>query len=77
MLDAMANPPRQLERFAIRSGEGTIFVPVGDVDWIKAFQNYVRLHARPETHLLHVPMNTIEAALYSYGISLCWAGLSN
>jgi two-component system LytT family response regulator len=45
MLDAVANPPRQLERFAIRSGERTIFVPVDEVDWIEAFQNYVRLHA--------------------------------
>ena len=63
MLDAVANPPRPLERFAVRSGERTIFVPVADVDWIEAFQNYVRLHAGLATHLLHVPMNTIEAVL--------------
>jgi hypothetical protein len=42
-----ANPPRRLERFAVRSGERTIFVPVEEVDWIEAFQNYVRLHAAP------------------------------
>ena len=65
MLDAVANPPRQLERFAVRSGERTIFVPVDEVDWIEAFQNYVRLHAGPTTHLLHVPMNTIETVLDS------------
>jgi two-component system LytT family response regulator len=63
MLDAMANPPRQLERFAVRSGERTILLPVEDVEWIEAFQNYVRLHAGPATHLLHVPMNTIEGVL--------------
>ena len=63
MLDAVANPPRQPERFAVRSGERTIFVPVDEVDWIEAFQNYVRLHAGPAIHLLHVPMNTIEAVL--------------
>ena len=63
MLDTVANPPRQLERFAVRSGERTVFVPVDDVEWIEAFQNYVRLHAGPATHLLHVPMNTIEAVL--------------
>jgi len=66
MLDAVANPPRQLERFAVRSGERTTFVPVEEVDWIEAFQNYVRLHAGPTTHLLHVPMNTIEAVLDSH-----------
>jgi two-component system LytT family response regulator len=65
MLDAIANPPRQLERFAVRSGENTLFVPVNAVDWIEAFQNYVRLHAGPATYLLHVPMNTIEGVLDS------------
>jgi two-component system LytT family response regulator len=63
MLDAVAKPPRPLERFAVRSGERTIFVPLDDVDWIEAFQNYVRLHAGRATHLLHVPMNTIETVL--------------
>jgi two-component system LytT family response regulator len=58
MLDAIAKPPRKLERFAIRSGERTIFVPVDEVDWIEAFQNYVRLHTGPATHLLHAPKNT-------------------
>jgi two-component system LytT family response regulator len=63
MLDAVANPPRPLERFAVRSGERTLFVPVDDVEWIEAFQNYVRLHAGPAAHLLHVPLNTIEGVL--------------
>jgi two-component system, LytTR family, response regulator len=63
MLNAIANPPRQLDRFAVRSGESTIFVPSNEVDWIEAFQNYVRLHVGVATHLLHVPMNTIEGVL--------------
>ena len=65
MLDAIANPPRQLERFAVRSGENTLFVPINEVDWIEAFQNYVRLHAGSATYLLHVPMNTLEDVLDS------------
>ena len=65
MLGAIANPPRQLERFAVRSGENTTFVSVDEVDWIEAYQNYVRLHAGSSTHLLHVPMNTIEGVLES------------
>jgi len=63
MLDAIANPPRRLSRFAVRSGERTIFVPIDDVDWIEAFQNYVRLHVGTTTHVLHVPMSTIESVL--------------
>jgi two-component system, LytTR family, response regulator len=63
MLDAIASPPRRLTRFAVRSGERTLFVPVDDVDRIEAFQNYVQLHIGETTHLLHVPMNTIEGVL--------------
>ena len=63
MLEAIASPPRRLTRFAVRSGERTLFVPVDDVDRIEAFQNYVRLHVGEKTHLLHVPMNTIEGVL--------------
>jgi two-component system LytT family response regulator len=63
VLDAIANPRRYLSRLAIRSGERTVFLPTGDVVWIEAAQNYVRVHAGPATHLLHVPMNTIEASL--------------
>lgn len=65
MLDAVADQPRKLERFAVRSGENTCFVPVNEVDWIEAFQNYVRLHVGPATYLLHVPMSTIEGVLDS------------
>ena len=65
MLEAVANPSKQIERFAVRSGERTIFVPVDEVDWIEAFQNYVRVHVGSMTHLLHVPMNTIEGVLDS------------
>ena len=63
VLDAIANPRRHLSRLAIRSGDGTIFVPVDDVEWIEAAQNYVRVHARAATHLLHVSMNAIETSL--------------
>ena len=38
-------------------------MPVDEVDRIEAFQNYVQLHVGDTTHLLHVPMNTIEGVL--------------
>ncbi len=63
MLDAMANPPRHLTRFAVRSGDSTVLVPVNEVDWIEALHNYVRLHAGKATHVLHVPIGTLETAL--------------
>ncbi|HYP05536.1 MAG TPA: LytTR family DNA-binding domain-containing protein [Bryobacteraceae bacterium] len=63
VLDAIANPGRRLARLVIRSGERAIFLPVEDVDRIEAAQNYVRIHSALAAHLLHVPMNTIEASL--------------
>jgi two-component system LytT family response regulator len=63
LLDAIANPRQYLSRLAIRSGERTIFLPIDEVEWIEAAQNYVRVHAGQATHLLHVPMNTIETSL--------------
>ena len=63
VLDAIANPRRYLSRLAIRSGERTIFLAVDEVEWIEAAQNYVSVHAGEAAHLLHVPMNTIEASL--------------
>ncbi len=63
MLDAIAHPARRLSRAAIRSADRTIFVPVEAVDWIEAAQNYVCLHVGQTRHLVHVSMNSIEAAL--------------
>jgi two-component system LytT family response regulator len=63
VLDAMANPRRYLSRLAIRSGDRTIFITIDDVEWIEAAQNYVRVHTGQATHLLHVPMNTLETCL--------------
>jgi two-component system, LytTR family, response regulator len=63
MLDAIAHPRRHLTRFAIRSGDRTLFVPVDSVDRIEALQNYVQLYAGETTYLLHVTMNALEASL--------------
>ena len=63
VLDAIANPHGSLTRLVIRNGERAIFLPLEDVDRIEASQNYVRLHAGPAAHLLHVSMNTLEASL--------------
>jgi len=63
VLDAIANPRRYLSRLAIRSDDRTIFLAIDDVEWIEAAQNYVLVHAGQAAHMLHVPMNTMEASL--------------
>jgi two-component system LytT family response regulator len=63
LLAAMANPSHYAKRLAVRSGARTLFVPVDDVEWIQAAENYVELHLGSGRHLLQATMNTIEASL--------------
>ncbi len=63
LLETMATPKRYLKRVAVRAGGKTVFVELGEVEWMEAAGNYVQLHARGSAHLLHVTMNTLEKSL--------------
>jgi len=63
LLGALASPQRHLQRLAVRSAGRTVFVEVGEIDWIEAAENYVQLHVGRTRHLLHVPLRTLESAL--------------
>ncbi len=63
LLETIASPPRYLKRLAVRSAGKTVFVDVGDIDWIEAAENYVQLHVGRAGHLIHVTMNTLEKSL--------------
>ncbi len=65
LLESIVSPPRHLTRLAVRSAGKTLFVDVGDIDWIEAAENYVQLHSGKTAHLLHVPLNTLEKSLDS------------
>ena len=51
------------QRILVRSDGRIRLVPVGEVDWIEAADNYVRLHAGPERHLVRETMAAMEARL--------------
>jgi two-component system, LytTR family, response regulator len=63
MLATIVSPTRYVQRLAVKTSGRTVFVDVADVDWIEAAENYVELHAGPSSHLLHVPLGTIEKSL--------------
>src|SRR5882724_10651952 len=63
LLETIASPVRYLKRIAVQSAGKTSFISVEDVDWIRAAENYVELHVAQASHLLHVPMNTLEKSL--------------
>ena len=64
LLETMTSSARYLKRLAVRTAGGkTLLVDVADIDWIEAAENYVELHTRAGSHLLHVTMNTVEKSL--------------
>jgi two-component system LytT family response regulator len=63
LLECIASPRNYLKRLAVRSAGKTVFLEVEDVDWIRAAENYVELHAGRASHLLHVTMTTLEKSL--------------
>lgn len=55
--------PKYVDRIVIRTGSRLAIVPAGDVDYISAESNYLRIHAGKENHLLRETMTNMEAAL--------------
>ena len=52
-----------LERLMIRSAGRITFLRVGEIDWIEAADNYVRVHAGRDSHLIRETMNHLETQL--------------
>ena len=57
------NPAAVLERLVVKSAGRIFFLSVSEIDWIEAADNYVRLHAGTESHLLRETMNSLESKL--------------
>jgi len=55
--------PRYLTRLMVKTAGRVIFIRTDEIDWIEAYDNYVRLHVGGKSHLLRQTMNELEAAL--------------
>lgn len=53
------------DRVVIKSSGRVVFLKVDDIDWIDAAGNYVRIHAKSESHLLRETMSRLESKLDS------------
>jgi len=53
----------RLRRFAVRTRNRIRYVPVEQVDWIQAADNYVRIHVEGSRHLVRTTMKQLEEAL--------------
>ena len=56
-------PSKTAERLPIKSGGSIIFVRIDDIDWVEAADNYVRIHAGRESHLIRETLQSLEGRL--------------
>lgn len=57
------------ETLVVRDGERLIFVPLAELDWCEAADNYVRLYTKGKKHLIRETMRHIEERLTTPGTS--------
>ena len=55
--------PTYPRRFLVKGDGQMYFVPVGEIDWIEAYGNYVRLHVGKGVHLIRETLGNIERKL--------------
>jgi len=61
--EAKTDASRYLSRLMVKAAGRVLFLRVDEIDWIEAYDNYVRLHLGGKAHLLRQTMNELEAAL--------------
>ena len=63
LLDDLKPAQKYTERLVIKSAGRIFFLDVAEIIWIEAADNYVRLHAGRESHLLRETMSSLEKRL--------------
>lgn len=63
LIDDLRTNQKYAERLVIKTAGRIFFLGVEEIDWIEAADNYVRLHAGHDTHLLRETMNSLESRL--------------
>jgi len=61
--EVKTDAPRYLTRLMVKTAGRVIFIRAEEIDWIEAYDNYVRLHVGGKGRLLRQTMNELEAAL--------------
>jgi len=63
LIDDLKSNRKYAERLVIKSAGRIFFLSVEEIDWIEAADNYVRLHAGRDSHLLRETMSSLEGRL--------------
>ena len=63
LLEDIESSPQYLTRVKVKSADRIVFLPVDQIHWVEAADNYVILHAGRQTHILREKISALEAAL--------------
>jgi two-component system, LytTR family, response regulator len=63
LLEELRSRAQFVERIVVRAGGRIVILRIGEIDWIEAASNYVRLHAGGRDYLLRETMTALEARL--------------
>lgn len=63
LLENLLPAKKYLERLVVKSSGRIFFLPVNEIDWIEAADNYVSLHSGRETHLIRETLSGLEGKL--------------
>jgi hypothetical protein len=68
-LDEADRTPPCRPRVKVKTAEGILFLPVDQIDWLEAADNYVVVHAGKKTHILRETLQGLEASLSQEGFA--------
>lgn len=63
LLEDLESTPQYLTRVTVKQQDRVFFLPVGQIDWVEAQDNYVVLHVGRQRHFLRQTLGALEAAL--------------
>jgi two-component system, LytTR family, response regulator len=63
LLEDLQAKQKRLTRLVVKSGGRIVFLRVEEIDWVEAADNYVRIHAGRESHLIRETLQSLEGRL--------------
>ncbi len=63
LIDDLRTNQKYAERLVVKAAGRIFFLGAEEIDWVEAADNYVRVHAGRDSHLLRETMNSLEKRL--------------
>jgi two-component system LytT family response regulator len=63
LLEDLQTKQKRLTRLVVKSAGRIVFLRVEEIDWVEAADNYVRVHAGRESHLIRETLQSLESCL--------------